>query len=329
MFILSAENFKPFLTGSLLFGTGGGLPFGVHEDMMRAALVLCPEIEVLRPDEFAPDEFLITVYGVGDPATATAALGDLVATAFPRFQKLTGMMPSGIVPGECGAEGVAFLAAAALDLPVVDADLVGGRAAPLVSLDVFGAFELPITPVLAVSASGKELLFSGPITPQEIEIQLRSFASGSGGSVLLVGYPIKAGAFASMAISGTMARNLAVGELLAAGDMVKAVRRAGGRVVAQATLTAIDLNSADGFFQGTITLGPYTIKIKNEHLVLIKGKRKVVIAPDLVALIDEDGVPLHNTDASKRIGAKFSIVKIPATGYWEDPRKRALWGQVL
>src|SRR3989338_753976 len=130
MWYISQENYESYILGSTFFATGGGLPPIQHAAMFRDLLKHTPALPVQACSDFDPQAFLVSVYGVGDPSQVAGSFDTLVRRAIDAYEQHTAIRIAGLIPGEIGAEVLAFQAAACLGLPVVDSDLVGGRAAP-------------------------------------------------------------------------------------------------------------------------------------------------------------------------------------------------------
>lgn len=300
MIVISNDNLEAFLRGSLLYASGGGLLLEESRAFMIRALSRTPEIEVIPPAALPPNGFLVSLQSFGSVEM------DEIRALLERFEELFGFRIAGIVPRACGSEGLAFLAASLYDLPVVDTDLVGGRGASDPLLNLFGVFNLPVTPILARAKDGKELFITGEFSLREAQDMLASFAK-TGGGAIAVGFPIKADALANLCVPGTISRS--------------AREFPEGKIVGCERITSVSGDRID--------LGPLRIKIKNEHLVLAKGKRILAAAPDGIALVREDGTPIHSAEISTCVGQEVTILKLPALGYWTDPKARRLWKRVM
>ncbi|MDP3794368.1 MAG: DUF917 family protein [bacterium] len=174
-------------------------------------------------------------------------LGDILESALCRFESLARVRVRGIIPGEIGAEGLAFQAGAHLGLPVADSDLVGGRAAPEIQMDVFSVYRIPITPALAATSRRKSLFFSGAFSAKEIEEVVRGFFKRSGSAGVLVGYPIQARDYRTVGISGTVTSAIEIGEYLSRGDLDGLLGKFRGAVLFRGKVNKVTLQSEGGF----------------------------------------------------------------------------------
>lgn len=322
---LTKKQLSTYLLGSTFFGTGGGLPYNTHLAISAQAFKYTQRICIKDIQEFSPNQYLATIYGVGDPSQPIRNVQQVLRKALKDYEQYTGIQIRGLIPGEIGAEGLVFQASAILGIPVVNSDLVGGRAAPEIEMDCFSVFKKLLTPLLGVSANGKSILLSGSFSAKEVESTLRSFFHQQGGVGILIGYPIVASRYARVGMAGTLTHTQAVGEALHSFHIEKVLAVAGGRIIAEGKLTQSTLKSDSGFLKGVITIGGYTILVKNENIVLKHGETKIAQAPDLIILLDSHNLPVHNADVRKRINQLLKIIHIPAQGYWKTPHAKRLW----
>lgn len=329
MWYITEINYESYVLGSTFFATGGGLPPDEHRAMFRTLLSRVPSIPVSVCSEFDERAFFASVYGVGDPSQVTGSFDVLVKHAVTQYERLTGTRIAGLIPGEIGAEALACEAGIALDIPVVDSDLVGGRAAPEVSMDVFTVRGLPIAPVVVMDTDGSTLAINEPMRGDEIEERARTFLASHSSNGVLVGYGITAGQYAQVGMLGTLSRTFSVGTALQGGDLRAALDLCGGVIYARERLLACELKSRGGFLCGAVHFDTHTIRIKNENISLIKDTTTVVRAPDCIIVTAGEGKPIHNAEIQKHVGEELCIITIPAFGYWQEERACALWDLAL
>jgi len=326
---INKTNIFSLLLGSALLGTGGGIPLKAHKKIYESAFREKQNIALRNVNEFQPGHYLATVYMVGDPSKVRTNLKDTLTAALDDYQKMTGIRIRGIIPGEIGAEGIAFQASAYANLPVADSDLVGGRAAPEISMDVFSIYQIPLTPIFAVSLQGNSMLLSGAISGHEIEETTRNFFKNNGGVGLLIGYPVKAGAYKKIAMRGTISLAIKIGNYLATADIEGLLKKFSGSVIAKRTITRVNLKSGGDFFSGYLHLQEFKLWVKNENIELFKKDKKIAAAPDIIALLQSNGTPIHNSEIGGMRGKEVVIVTLPAFGYWKQKKNKALWKSAL
>lgn len=314
------------LSGSAFLGTGGGLPMHEHRKAFLQAIKRCP-VRIHDIGEFKSNDYLATLYGVGDPSKGSS-MNSLVPIALNMFQKLSGRRIAGIIPGEIGAEGIAFQAAAVAQLPVVDTDLVGGRAAPEIQMDAFTIHKKAITPVLALAKSGKSIYLQGKLSAKEVEDLLRMFFDRNDGSGILVGYSIFARDANHIVQLGTLSLAQQVGSLLLSKDAAQLKKILTAKMLTETTMRRVELFSSGGFLRGYLQVGEYTIYVQNEHLAVMHNKRLVACAPDVLVLLAASTMrPIHNSEARNYVGKRVQLWHAPARGYWKLARAKKLWAE--
>lgn len=324
MFYLTKKNAFTLLLGSSFLATGGGPPYDVQRKMYKNLFAKKTKIQVREAKEFPPSIHLVTSYGVGD-ASGIHITPPLVRSAFREYEQLTKISIRGVIPGELGAEILALQTASAMKLSVVDSDLVGGRSAPEIQIDVFSVYGLPLTPLLGASVNKKSLFFSGRFSPREIEGILRNFFKENGGDGLLIGYPIRAGIYRKVGIQGTLSRAMKIGAYLAKKDLGGLAEQFQMKIIGVERIQKVNLESREGFLKGWVTLERSKIWVKNEHIALWQGSKKIVGAPDGIALLDRSYAPIHNGKIQEYRGKKVTIVVFKALGYWKNQKNQKLW----
>ncbi len=322
---LYKEDIKKMLWGSLFYGCGGGLFYRESLKIAEEIFKFKKYIVLKNIEEFRNNEYLISIYAVGDPSKANLDFKSLIFEAFKNYKKLTNIQKiSGIIPGEIGAEILAFQASAYLNLPVVDTDLVGGRAAPEVQMDLFSVYKLKLTPFLGYIRN-KILYLDGDFSAQEIESIVRNFFKDKGAGIV-IGYPVKVNQIKNKCIKNTVTKALKVGEILIKKDWNDLKKLLGKFKVLEETFQKADLESKGGFLEGFIIFKKHKIYVKNENIYLIDDKNRIKYkAPDLIIILDEKLKPMHNTEWAKRKINNVKILLIPAEGYWKTREGRKLW----
>lgn len=325
MWYITKENYQAYVLGSTFFGTGGGLPPDQHAALFRDMLKTGQVLTVQACEEFHEDDLLVSLYGIGDPSLVDDEFKKSIATALKQWEQTADARIAGFIPGEIGAEADVCFAALSLGVPVVDSDLVGGRAAPEVQMDVFSVFGRPVTPALVMDTDGSSLVLSESLSGREVERRARAFLASRSNNGVLIGYAITAGEYEKIGMQGTLSHALAVGTALEYNNLEHSLAICGGTIVAQECLHYAALLSDGGFLKGTLTFETYSMLVKNEHIALFKNGKRCITAPDLLALADERGRPVHNVDIRSYVGSRISIITVPAKGYWREEKNRSLW----
>ena len=115
----------------------------------------------------------------------------------------TGGRLAGVIPGELGATSVAeaFYPAAALGLPVVDAD-TAGRAVPEMQHSAFFLARLPIAPQAIVNEFGETLLVKSVLDDRRSEALVRALAIASHNVVWVADHALPASRLRTATVPG-------------------------------------------------------------------------------------------------------------------------------
>jgi DUF917 family protein len=326
---ITKENVASYVQGSVFFGTGGGLTPDLHQKIFQNILAQASSISAQSLENFPDEAVLVSAYGVGDSSKIPNNFVSKAQEAFMKYKKMTGVDVAGIIPGEIGAEGLAFQLGIGVNLPVVDADLVGGRAAPEIQLDMFSVFDLSITPVLLYAMNDKSIFLEGAFDAQELEITARNFFAHNGESGLLIGYGMTVDEYKKYAMQRTLSRALQIGELLVNNNIDELINSTGGKIIGKCKVLSVNLASEKGFLKGEIVLEIGVVKVKNENIAFVDKKGLLIEAPDSLMLVDDRGNPIHNAQINKMVGQRVILVHLPAQGYWKSEKSKKLWKTVL
>ena len=328
--IFTKKDIDALVWGDLFFGTGGGLPEKLNREIFEQAFSIKEEIQVIDVDDLRDSDFLISAYGVGDPASATSVSEDFIKGAIEKYKNLTDSEEiKAIIPGEISAESLSFLIAAILDLPVVNSDLVGGRAAPEIYMDCFTLFGEPIVPILGVSPNEKEVFLRGNFSAQEVEKIMRGFFADNGSSGEMVGYPIKAKKYKEICMKDTILTTREAGKSLLKKDIDNFLKLNAGEIIFSGVIQNSTLETIEGFTKGSVFVGEYEIVVKNENMKVVKGREIVAKAPEIIILLDKNLKPIHNSLTNSFVGKKVSICKLKAQGYWQQKENADIWKESL
>lgn len=218
-----------------------------------------------------------------------------------------------------------LLIAAILDLPVVNSDLVGGRAAPEIYMDCFTLFNESITPIMGVTFNNKNLLLDGEYTAKEVEDIMRSFFEKNGNSGEIIGYPISVKKYKKICMKNTISMTEKSGRLLVEKKIEEFLNKNYEEVVHEGNISNISLDTKDGFTQGYIEVGEYKVFVKNENIKVTKKGSLIARAPQVISLLTEDLKPIHNSIVNELLGKKIKICVLESKGYWKEKKFSDVW----
>lgn len=320
------------LTGSLFFGTGGGgSPLEAQE--IYESLSDKKPIQVTSLTDFKPTDVFITAFGVGS-ITAAGNPQQAIKKAVSTLQNYLNTPIAGIIPVEIGPKALAtaFLLASELNIPIVDADFVGGRSAPEVFLETITLFSIKRTPAVVINQNLDTALLLSANNYTFEEVFMRNFAIQSNNQALVVGYPVTKKQI-NLAISiGTVSDAANVGKLLLESSFSSVLDYTKGKLLVSGKITAITNNTTPGFTTNTVEIKTNNNKTaiifqKNENLIFWLDEKPVLTCPDLIIILDKNGRPLYNLDL--KVNTEIIVIGCPAVPLWKTQRGLELFNPRL
>lgn len=331
---------EDILVGATILGSGGGGGFAYGMDQMRRIYDSGRVVTLAAPEEISADVVVACPYAVGAMTTAEVdPYGDRpFAAEHPSVLAVRalgehiGRDLGALICGELGGSSVAdaFYPAAVLGVPIVDADPVG-RAVPEVQHSMFSIHGLPISPFSVVNEIGDTAIFTTVADDERAEALIRALAVASRNAVWVADHALPWSNLRDIAVLGTISLAERVGRarresVEAAQDVADAVAAAvDGVVVFRGIVTSSDWRDAEGFTVGETTIegadawAPSTFRVwfKNENLLTWRDGVPDVTCPDLICILDGDGVPVTNPGVVK--GSHVSVVAFPSASQWRTP----------
>ena len=137
---VTIDDLENIATGAGILGTGGGGSPRIGRLRLRTILeddAYPNAIEVVPPDEIAPDWTIGSCGGMGAPTISVEKLaqGEEEYRSLRAIERASGRTVDAVIPGEIGGANsmVPFVVAALADVPVIDGDGMG-RAFPEVQM---------------------------------------------------------------------------------------------------------------------------------------------------------------------------------------------------
>jgi DUF917 family protein len=324
MKIISKAEINDLLVGSTFYGTGGGGSPQLAKKIYRSLLKNQP-FKLKSINKFQPDDLFITTYTVGG-LSQKLIKKSIFNQAQLIYQKYLNKEIAGIIPVEIGPLSLALAVnlASKLNLPLVDADFVGGRSTPEVFLETITFFNIPRTPLLVINNQGNYQILNSSKNYFEEETFLRQFAEKSGGFALVLGYPITQKKAIKSLITKTVSLAIKTGKTL---NQKKSV----GQCIFQGKISKIK-----SINQGSFTAKLIEIKnnndiaklyLKNENLIFWINKKPVLTCPDLIILLDKENKPIFNLNL--KLNQKVSVIGLPAQTLWRSQKGLKLFNPKL
>lgn len=329
--LLRREDIGHLSVGAALLGSGGGGAPDVFVSVLARRLG-DRTVHLLAPDELA-GATTVPVGMVGGTSVLVEKLpgGDEFARAVEAVCRWSGDPAQSVMGIEIGGMNAltGLLAAVDLNLPYLDADLMG-RALPRMDQLTWAAAGLPVHPMALCQANGQTLLIEHG-GPEQMERAVRTFVAMLGGWAAAAVRPTEARVAAANANVGGVGRALALGRAhaeLPDKPLPERVAEAlGGTMLGAGRIRHVDRSShTTGFGRGWFTFVDETggavlrVEAENELLLVLADGEVVATCPDLICVLQaRTATPLAADQV--QVGDDVLLVTLPGPLWWMDPTR--------
>lgn len=324
--LVNLDDIKKIAIGSLFLGGGGG--GDIHEGLAAAKRALeLGEVQIVPLSEIRKkDGVILTISGVGSPASDTAYYSEDV------YERILNLIQSqekreiiGLIPCEMGGSSSfePFIPAARLNIPVINS-ACDGRAHPFGIMGSLGLEKSGNNITIQAGAGGKEetdtyveILLTGSIeTTSDL---IRNAAAKAGGAVAVARNPVSPFWIENAGATGAYDLAYKIGEAYLKGktvmDKITAVCSVvGGTVICQGRVENYVLNTENALDHGSFTVcsenDKYKLYFFNEYMAVEKNKDRLHTFPDLITTIDGATGEILTT-AQIKDGCNIIVVAAP------------------
>lgn len=321
---LEGSHIEPIVLGGALLGGGGGGDPDEGRRFARLALE-AGEPRLVGLEALSPDAVVVTVALVGAPSAPEQHVSreDLVRSVrllSERFSLRIDAINGNENGGFASVNG--WMQSAVLGLPLVDAPC-NGRAHPTAVMGAMGLHRVPGYVSFQAAAGGApgsrylEVTVTGPVEAASTLIRQASIQAG--GLVAVARNPVEARYLASHGAPGAISMALRAGSALleaipqgAEAAWKAAAQSVGGSVVEVGSVVGLSIETKGGFDQGVVGIegdGRCELAFWNEYMTLERDGRRLATFPDLIATLDDRGLPLATS--SIREGQVVAVVAAP------------------
>jgi|GEM_PF-1851502 len=315
MQIFTNNDINNVLVGSTLLATGGGGPLEEAKSIADVS-----SVKVAQFSDFSPTDKVFTAFGVGGKVAVDPV--ESVKKALNTFEELYNFPLVGIIPVEIGplSTASAFFLANQLDVPLIDADIVGFRSSPEIFLETISLKNLRREP--CVISNGKDVaVLAESSSYQFTEKFLRSFANLSGGEAYVIGYFLdvkdleEVVGIKSISFAKELGKDLICGKK-EPNNYLSILEKYDFKSFGEGIIVQEEKKVEAGYTTGKYVIKTSTdifeIYYKNENIVMIKNGYLFLTVPDLIVLFDPStylGLNNYDVNLNKRITicAKRSI----------------------
>ena len=325
---ISAAEIESLAIGAWILGTGGGgSPYLALLNMRKLYRqgIVC---SLLDPMALADHDLVAVVSNMGAPLVGQERLTDprTMALAVGMMEDYLGRRFSAVMSLEIGGGNAIqpFMAAAMLDLPVVDGDCMG-RAFPEAQMTSFAIHDLPMYPLTLADVRDNAVIVARAASWKWMERISRKACVEVGSIASTCKAPRTGKEIKECAILYSTSKAIRVGQTVQAArrqhrDPIEAVIEAErGLLLFTGKITDVARRATEGFLRGTAAIDgldgfkghTFTLAFQNEFAVGWLDEEPRVTTPDLICVIDTVSGEAVGTE-TLRYGQRVSVIALPA-----------------
>lgn len=334
---ITPAHIEGLARGAAVLGTGGGGDPYIGALLARQALA-AGDVTVVGLDEVPDDALVLFVAMMGAPTVMVEKLPSLAEVVEP-VKALSVHLGRPITHIACAEVGgvnstIPIAAAAALGLPLVDADGMG-RAFPELQMVLPTLYGVTASPLAFSDEKGNTGVLQ-TVDNSWTERIARVACVEMGCSVMISGFSMSGTAARGSLVSGSLSRCIEIGQQIATArdaktDPVDAVvALLGGRELFDGKVVDVNRATTTGFARGRARIdgdggSSLTLQFQNEHLVAEADGAILATTPDLIMVLDgESGEPI--TTEALRYGQRVRVIAAPADERWHSEAALAMVG---
>jgi len=329
---ITTDDVDDFATGATVLGTGGGGDPYVGKLMAEQAIEEHGPVELLDPADLDDDALVVPSAMLGAPTVMVEKLprGTESLDAFRALEDRLGREADATMSIEAGGlnSTVPIAVAAALELPLVDADGMG-RAFPEVQMVTLTMGGISATPMSIADEKGNSVTVE-TIDNDWAEQFARTTSIEMGGACMIATYAHTGAQLRDHAILRSMSLAREIGETLrTAGEtdrdpVAALLELTGGYELFEGKVVDVERRTEGGFAVGVATIDGLDgsegerlrLDFQNENLVARTDDGTVLASvPDLITVLDaETGEPI--TTEGLAYGHRVRVVGMPCAEQW-------------
>jgi len=322
------ESIDALAIGAWILGTGGGGSPYLAQLNLTNLYKQGKTCRLIQPEELRDDDLVAVVSQMGAPLVGQERLIDpaTLARAVCLMEEFIGQKFTAIMAVEIGGGNALspFLAAALLDLPVVDADAMG-RAYPEAQNTSFAIGNLKMYPLSLVDCRDNESIVSKVPSWIWMERISRTITTEVGSVASTCKAPRTGAEVKEWGILHTVTQATRIGQTVLEArrnhnDPVQAILELeGGKTLFVGKITDVDRVATGGFLRGKARVSglgndqgeDLVLEFQNEWLVARRNEEPIAMTPDLICLLDTDSGDAIGTE-TVRYGQRVTVIALPS-----------------
>ncbi len=336
---IHSEDLENLALGASVLGSGGGGAPSYNRLITQYMIEQYGPIRLLKVNELTPDDLVVPIAFMGAPLVGLEkiASGREFSTILKALERYMNKKPTVLMSAEIGG-GNAFVSlwvGAMLQLPVLDADLIG-RAFPELQMNSCTVSGIPAAPAFLTDAlSNHVILETTDVHALERMARQLSVAMGSRAAVAL--HLMNGEQAKQSVVEGSMTRAISIGRALSQARQENenptesVLKKVLGAKLTSGTIVDVEHKILGGFLKGTATIMPDSggesvlVLYQNEYLLASRGDKILATTPDLLMLLEQGtGTPV--TSDGLRYGLRVDLIAFSPPDIWKTKKGLELVG---
>jgi uncharacterized protein len=341
MKLIGPSQMDDLALGAAVLGTGGGGDPHIGKLTAMAAMRKHGPVRMIEMSELNDDDLVVSAAMMGAPTVMLEKLprGDEIVGAFKGLEAYLGKKITVVTPIEAGGlnSTTPFIVAAALELPLLDADGMA-RAFPELQMVSPTLHGIAATPMAIGDEKGNSAILN-TCDNQWTERIARTMTIQMGGVAFIAIYSMSGAQAREALIAGSVSLSIRLGAAIHTArrekrDPIDALLAiTGGCRLFSGKIVDVQRRTERGFARGEAVfrgLGAdeghsLVIHFQNENLIALRDDAPVATVPDLITVLDaESGEPI--TTEGLRFGFRVVVVGMPCAAAWRTEAGIALVG---
>lgn len=333
---LRYEDIDALAVGAWILGTGGGGNPYLAQLSLKRLYEAGKTCRIIQPEELFDDQAVGVVSMMGAPLVLLERFvspEELVRAARlleeTRNCEFTALMAIEIGGGNAIAP---MLAAALMDLPVIDADAMG-RAFPEATNSSFAIGDLTMYPMSLVDSRGVEAIIAKTPNWHWLERASRAVCTEFGSIAATCKAPRTGAEVKRWGVLHTVSQAINIGRAVLGArrehrDPVAALlEQEGGKLLFRGKVSDVDRTTSGGFLRGVCKLSgvderrgeEIEMAFQNEWIAIYQDGAPIASTPELICLLDTETGESIGTE-TVRYGQRASVAVLPAPAHLTTPK---------
>ncbi|MGJ4901049.1 DUF917 domain-containing protein [Bradyrhizobium sp. HKCCYLRH2060] len=333
---ISLDDIEALAVGAWILGTGGGGSPYLGLLNLRRLYADGHRVQMMSPLDLADDDWVAVVSNMGAPLVGQERLADSrsIARAVRMQEELNGITFRAVMSVEIGGgNGMqALMAAAHLNIPVVDADCMG-RAFPEAQMTSVAIGDLKPYPCTLYDPRGIEAVVTKVPSWKWMERASRKICVEMGSIASTSKAPRTGREVKDWGIHFTTTKAITIGRAVEAAnrshqDPIAAILDCeGGQRLFSGKIVDVERRTTEGFLRGSAVVEGsdddrgtrLKLSFQNEWIVAWRDGEAIAMSPDLICVLDSVNGHGIGTE-TVRYGQRVTVIALPAPAVLTSPR---------